>query len=100
MTKLFRQFQSASDELNRVQKNVLDAVGDLPKIQIIDGVLVEGIVLNSSSGVNVSHKLGRKPVGFIVVLASTNAMYWNGAITESNINIFTSNAVTVSIWFF
>lgn len=97
------KLRSADEWLNRVQDNILRAVNQIVKIPILDGVLTDEIDL-STSITNVEHKLGREPLGWIVVAKDANADVWE--VTANNpdrarfLRLDASVTVTVRLWVF
>jgi|TARA_A100001391_G_scaffold177254_2_gene140954 hypothetical protein len=53
--------------LNSVQDHIQQSVAPLAESQIVDGNLIEGIDLTTGADNLVEHKLGREPLGWIVV---------------------------------
>ena len=69
-----------------------------------DGVLIKDVTLVSTSFTEVSHKLGRKPAGYIVVRKSAAQTVFEDAGDYNNRQLFlrlkSSGAVTVNLWIF
>ena len=91
-------------QMAEVQTNVGLVLDQLPKIDILDGRRVNDVALTAGSAVDVSHGLGRKYRGVIVV--SQNAA---GTVREStNTNSFpdrivimtASATITADLWVF
>ena len=92
-----REFNIGQDHIEEVITPVLNAA-------IIDGVIVEDVILNSSTFTNVKHKLGRKPRGYIVIRKSAAQTVFEEAGDYENRKLFlklkASGAVTVNLWIF
>jgi hypothetical protein len=92
-----REFNIGQDHIEEVITPVLNAA-------IIDGVIVEDVILNSSTFTNVKHKLGRKPRGYIVIRKSAAQTVFEEAGDYDNRKLFlklkASGAVTVNLWIF
>ena len=92
-----REFNIGQDHIEEVITPVLDAA-------IIDGVIVEDVILNSSTFTDVKHKLGRKPRGYIVIRKSAAQTVFEEAGDYENRKLFlklkASGAVTVNLWIF
>ena len=92
-----REFNIGQDHIEEVITPVLDAA-------IIDGVIVEDVILNSSTFTDVKHKLGRKPRGYIVIRKSAAQTVFEEAGDYENRKIFlklkASGTVTVNLWIF
>ena len=87
-------------DAERAVANVVTSLSRVYKSDIIDGTLVAGIVLESGSN-EISHKLGRQPIGWAVVDVQgvAPALYrnsWNSRI----IDIESDAAATISLWVF
>ena len=92
-----REFNIGQDHIEEVITPVLNAA-------IIDGVIVEDVILNSSTFTNIKHKLGRKPRGYIVIRKSAAQTVFEEAGDYENRKLFlklkASGAVTVNLWIF
>ena len=92
-----REFNIGQDHIEEVITPVLNAA-------IIDGVIVEDVILNSSTFTNVKHKLGRKPRGYIVIRKSAAQTVFEEAGDYENRKLFlklrASGTVTVNLWIF
>ena len=92
-----REFNIGQDHIEEVITPVLDAA-------IIDGVIVEDVILNSSTFTDIKHKLGRKPRGYIVIRKSAAQTVFEEAGDYDNRKLFlklkASGAVTVNLWIF
>lgn len=84
--------------VNTLQQNVEDAINKIEKNTILDNVIVENVVINTSA--SVEHRLGRTPKGYLVIRKNANAQVWNGSITDTNIVLTSSAAVTVTLLIF
>lgn len=71
----------------------------LPSISILNGTQLDGIQL-STSPLRVSHKLGRQPLGYIVVKRNANATVYDADDSQPTLflNLTASASVTVSLW--
>ena len=92
-----REFNIGQDHIEEVITPVLDAA-------IIDGVIVEDVILNSSTFTDIKHKLGRKPRGYIVIRKSAAQTVFEEAGDYENRKLFlklkASGTVTVNLWIF
>jgi hypothetical protein len=91
-------------ELQQIQDNVLESFKDLGVNYILNGELVQDVSLVSGTDQAVSHKLSRKPNGFIVVDKNANADVWQST-TVNNIKdrvllLRASATVKISLWIF
>jgi hypothetical protein len=91
------------DKDTAFEKDVREAVKELNKIQILNGQLLTGIALSTTT-TRVPHKLGRPYVGFIVVDRTVDGrVYRDAAYMDQLSNVIpllASTAMTVSLWIF
>ena len=92
-----RVFNNAQDHLEEVINPITDS-------QIIAGVILEDIALNSSTFTTIEHKLGRKPRGYLVIRKSAAQTVFEDAGDYANRKLFlrlkSSAALTVNLWIF
>ena len=92
-----REFNIGQDHIEEVITPVLNSA-------IIDGVIVEDVILNSSTFTDIKHKLGRKPRGYIVIRKSAAQTVFEEAGDYENRKLFlklkASGTVTVNLWIF
>lgn len=100
--KAFKTLQMDDDKLSRFQDNVEEAIRPVIQKQIIDGVLLQDVSLTSGQDNNVSHKLGRIPIGYIPVKKSAQSTIWDETSTapSSLLNLHCSTSCVVSLWVF
>ncbi len=95
------------EEIARVQTNITEAVDAVMATPILDGLLVQRVVIPTSGKLTVSHKLGRAAAGVMVVMASAavsvpyalaaDQTAPNGAIV---LTFSTGAGATISLWVF
>lgn len=97
----FQKFQSKAQDLNRLQTNIDMFSRSLIDIPILNGVLLENIVL-STTAAQIQHKLDRNYRGWIVVKQNANATIYSTSSTLSQqfLTLTASAAVTVTLWVF
>lgn len=83
---------------NTFQQNVEDEFSAVNRISILDNRIISNVVVSTSTAVE--HKLGRTPLGYIVINRNANAQIWNGTIDDKFLNLNSSGAVTVSLLVF
>lgn len=102
--KAFKKTNFLDKDLSKLQNNIDIVIKPILNCPIIDGVLVENVSLSTSSANEVFHKLGRKPIGFIIVKQSADSRIWDSQSSnptpDRTFLLSCSNAVTVNIWFF
>ena len=94
-------------EKNKIQDNITKSIGEIIKQPILNGVLLENIVLKSGRNNLVPHKLNRKWVGYIVVFANKSMSPYCGQVDKSaDRNVYlhlqhdNASDVTCSLWVF
>lgn len=100
MLKQLKKVSSDNREINQLQENVEQVTSPIISKQIVDGILIRDISLTTGSIDIISHKLARKPVGYIIVKRSANSTIWDTAMNTSSMELNCSANVTVSIWVF
>ena len=102
--KFFKKVNTAIKDLYQTQENVEQVLKPILASRVADGVLIKDISLNSTSFTEVSHKLGRKPAGYIVVRKSAAQTVFEKSGDYNNRKLFlqlkSSGAVTVNLWIF
>lgn len=84
--------------INTVQQNIENSFNRLDKVSILNNVIFDGVLINGNRALE--HKLGRKPVGYIIIQKTGNINIWNGSIDENILQLFSSGSVTASIMVF
>ena len=102
--KAFKKTSFSDKDLSKLQNNIDIVLRPIVNCPIIDGVLIENVNLSTSVTNEVFHKLGRKPIGFIIVRKSADSRIWDAQSSnptpDRTFSLLCSNAVTVNIWFF
>jgi len=93
-----RKINTNDVTLQLIQENVDAALRTL-STPLQNGVLITGITLTTND-TKVSHKLGRIPVGYIVVKRSTAATVFDTALTDTFLTLKATTPTIVSIWVF
>jgi len=99
----FKTFNASNTELNRLQDNVADGFNSVLTSVILDYNIVSKVALNVGDNI-VDHKLGRAPIGWIVVRKRGAGNFYDkqdsNPTPTRNIVINSDSAVTVDIYFF
>ena len=95
----FRKIVTANTDLQRVQTNVDDVFKQLRNAPILDGVLVENVIIGTTA-TSVSHTLQRQPRGFIIVDINADARVRRSAWTPTTLSLISTATVTLSLWVF
>lgn len=101
MPKVFRKLNSASRDLNLVQDNIEDAIGDLGSNQFLNAVILKDIELTAGQDNIISHKLGRKLIGWTLIrkrgLGDVYDLQDSNSTPNLTLILRTSATVTVDI---
>jgi len=100
MLKHYKKITSKEREVNQLQENIEQALNPIIDKSIVDGVLLKSIKLVSGKVNNISHKLGRKALGYIVVSKDQNSEIWDSGLTTTTLQLQCSSNVQISIWVF
>jgi hypothetical protein len=80
------------------------AIDAISRLAIVNGRLEKATVLTAGVVTPVSHKLGRKPLGYFIVNRDAQATVWTDPAVNDNedlfLNLQTSANVTVALWIF
>lgn len=95
------RLQVADEDLRKVQDRILAVLNPLARTPVVDGVLVTGVAL-SATPTDVSHKLQRMPLGYLIVGLSADARVWETRANRSStrLTLTASAAATVDLWVF
>lgn len=100
MIKEFKRTVTGDLNVDQLQKRLHEFLQPFTESAIIDGVQLDGVELTTASKA-IAHKLGRKPLGWIVVRKNSNANVWETAeLTDKFITLQSSLSTTVSIWIY
>lgn len=84
--------------INTIQQNTEDGLNSLLKNSVLDNAIYKEVSINTST--TLEHKLGKVPTGYLILQKNANANVWNGNITDTQIVLNSSAAVTVTILIF
>lgn len=104
MIKAFKTIRTDNENLDEVQDNVQDVLTPIIRSQIIDGIVLKDISLDSSVDNVINHKLGRIPTGWFLIRKRAQADIWDiqdSNRTPSRTLVLKSSAnVVVDLWIF
>jgi hypothetical protein len=102
--KGFKKIHTDNRELNKIQSNVEQLIEPFLNSEVVNGVLLKDIVLDSSKTNLISHKLGRKPQGWIVIGKNANSVIWDSQSSNTKadkiLELLCSANVTINLWVF
>lgn len=101
MGKAFKKAYTLDQDLNAVQENVEESLTPLIKNPLLDGIILSNIALTTGDN-DISHKLGRKLQGWIVVDRDANANIYRKTSTTPTLTLKLNSSanVTVSLYVF
>lgn len=102
MLNPFRKVKTTSEEVKHLQDAVALIFNQVLKKQIIDGRIIEDVVVNTGSPVSVAHGLGKAVRGWVVIKKNANADVWDSASVTptATMDLNSSANVTISLWVF
>ena len=99
--KFLRKVNTTIKDLFHAQENIEQCLKPILNSPVIDGVLIKDIDVGTSDTV-VNHKLGRNPLGWIVVKRNENAVIYESATTNNNrdkVLILKASSATTDTYF-
>lgn len=102
--KGFKKLDAESREVNQLQENIEQFVKPIQNCPLIDGVLVRDICLVAGEVNEIKHKLGRKPIGWLITRKRADSRIWDLQDTNptpgKTLSIACSHACQIDIWIF
>jgi hypothetical protein len=101
--KSFKKLGSDSQESSKIQENIAGALEPFLRSQIINGVLLKNIKLQTGAPNKINHSLGRTPQGWIIVRQNANSVIWQVNASElinTTLQLEASANVTIDLWVF
>jgi hypothetical protein len=96
-------FFPGNADLTRLQDSVSKSLRRLLSVAFLDGILVQGVVLQSGAPTLVTHGLGRAVVGWWVVDTVAPAKVYRvtgSSYPDSILSLQADAATTVAVWVF
>lgn len=104
MIKAFKKFITKSIEVNKLQQNIEQALNPVLSCPIIDGVLIKDVCLIAGKVNEIKHRLGRTPLGYIIVRKRADSRIWDLQDTNpsptTTFSLACSHACQVDVWIF
>jgi hypothetical protein len=103
--KPFKDVHIEEDDIHgsveRLSDSIRRALSGITQSDIISGSLLTDISLSTAAR-RIEHKLGRKPLGYIVVKRDANAVIYDEDEQRQDLflNLIASADVTISLWVF
>jgi hypothetical protein len=98
MKALLKIFTS-NKELQRLQDNVSNAISELLRVPLLDGLLLTQTFVATTDTI-IEHKLQREPLGWIVIGKNATSDVWEVSKDQRFITLRTNQNVTVTFWIF
>ena len=98
MKALLKIFTS-NKELQRLQDNVSNAISELLRVPLLDGLVLTQTFTAPTDTV-IEHKLQREPLGWIVIGKNATSDVWEVSKDQRFITLRTNQNVTVTFWIF
>jgi hypothetical protein len=94
-----KKLASDSAEFNRFQEYVQATLGPLLQSPLLDGVLISGVALTTAP-LEIDHKLGRQPQGWILVSPDAEETVWQVSVDKRTLVLQASGSLTSNLWIF
>jgi hypothetical protein len=102
--KNLKKIPSSDRTVTQLQNNIEQALNPFINAPINDGVLIKDACLVAGATNDVTHKLGRKPIGWIVTRRRHGSHIWDMQDTNpqptSTLSLGCTDDVTIDIWIF
>tara|TARA_R100000084_G_C4602578_1_gene124003 strand:+ start:506 stop:829 length:324 start_codon:yes stop_codon:yes gene_type:complete len=82
-----KQIDPQNQSVTQTQSNVNTALKQIANSAIIDGVLIKGVNVGTADTI-VNHKLGREPLGWIVIKKNEAGEIYESSTVNKNRNKF------------
>ena len=97
----FVRHKTDNNDIEFTQDRISDFAANVSDKEILDGVLVDGVVFDPASlTVTVNHKLGRKPQGWFITDISAAATLYRSEWDNDTITLTASGGCTIDLWVF
>jgi len=99
----FERIAKTDEKLAAVQDSIEEILDNISSIEILNGRVVENVLLTSGIDNKVAHGLGRIPIGYVVIRQSADARIWNYGFTgfdDRFITLQSSTNVYAYLWVF
>jgi len=100
MLNPFKKINTDDRVVNQMQDNVDRSLSPVLRLAILDGRILSNQVVSGST--SISHGLGRKPIGYLVISSSAQAVFSDNIpnSTDLSFTLASSTPTTVSLWVF
>lgn len=98
----FKKVANASPDTQALQDRLDEFFAPFINCAIIDGQQLQSVALVAGSANAVAHKLGREPLGYIIVRNRAQSTIWDtqdsNSLKRSSLLLWTDAPTTVDIW--
>lgn len=97
----YKKVASPNEELNRVQDKLQEFFQPITANPLLDGTLLTSVTI-STTLTQVPHRLGRPPLGYIIVAQNSNATIWqpSKSLPSTFLDLQASATTVADIWVF
>ncbi|MEZ0208564.1 MAG: hypothetical protein ACAH17_00100 [Candidatus Paceibacterota bacterium] len=97
--RFFRKVFDGSESNQKLMTNIEQAVSGAIRSPLLDGRMIEAVAITAGDN-RITHKLGRKVRGYIIVKKSGNVDVYDSESDELYLILNSSGGATVSVWVF
>ena len=97
--KAFKKIAQQDYTSTKLQDNTEQFNNQLSNVPFLNGNRLTGIVVTTSE-ISIPHKLGRMPLGYIIIKQNASAIIWYTLIDEKFLRLDSSATVTIDLWVF
>jgi hypothetical protein len=98
MLKGFSTFPQVDPDLTRLQENIRQVLSPITSNMLLDGKIDSYKVVSGSN--SITHKLGRKPNGYILVGKSGYGDFYHTSMNEDYLVLQANAAITLTLYIF
>lgn len=102
MAGQIQRIQTGSEDVDRLQSNIVPPLNQLLGIPFLNGRLLKSIGVVAGQNNAVEHKLGREYQGYWITGIDADANIWTSSVQNKAkfITLASSSDVTVDLWVF
>ncbi len=95
--KAYRKIKAVNSEVAALQSSVEEALNPVLRAELLNGVAITAVAV-TVAGVEVEHKLGRPPIGFLITDIDADANVWRTAWNSFTITLDATASATINLW--
>ena len=100
----FKKIFVEDANINQIQENIEQVLEPFIINPILNGVLIKEVNIVSGTTTNIEHKLGRKPLGWIVTRKRADSRVWDlndtNTAQDKTLSLTCSSNVKIDLWIF